>query len=100
MTANWDRKFYIGNCLHSRTESGENIRLQPRAASGEEQGLKSNNIKRVKLYKTTTTTTTKQKSDFSKDMTRDRERIGFRKAVVPCLGYISKREGKWISKLF
>jgi hypothetical protein len=27
---------------------------------------------------------------------RERKRTGFRKAVVPCLGHVSKREGKWI----
>jgi hypothetical protein len=27
------------------------------------------------------------------------DRIGFRKAVVPCLGSVSKRGRKWISEL-
>ena len=26
---------------------------------------------------------------------REKERIGFRKAVIPCSGPFSKREGKW-----
>ena len=33
--------------------------------------------------------------DFEHEREKEKERIGFRKAVIPCLGPFSKREGKW-----